>query len=64
MLSPEESHVGHANESIGNVTNPCPLHNNQEIEYLDKTEKRGLCKDCVREAHDSQHEILDISDVK
>ena len=46
------------------MINPCPLHNNQEIEYLDKTERRGLCKDCVREAHDSHHEVLTMTDVK
>ena len=56
--------LGSQNESLGQVVNPCLLHNNQEIEYLDKTERRGLCKDCLQVAQDSHHEILSVADVK
>ena len=51
-------------EHFGQVMNPCPTHNNQEIEYMDKTERKGLCRDCVQSAVDLHHEILSVKDVK
>jgi hypothetical protein len=55
---------GNDQETMGHTINPCPKHYNKEIEYIDKTEKKGLCRDCLLPAQDLNHEVLTMQDVK
>jgi hypothetical protein len=45
-------------ESMASMKNPCRQHPLNEIEYICKSDKEGLCSDCVLVHEKLHHEIL------
>ena len=45
------------------MTNPCPAHYMNEIVYLDKTTRVGVCGECAPNLEQLRHELLPIDTV-
>lgn len=45
------------------ITNPCPNHYMNEVTYLDKTTRIGVCVECAPLLENMRHELLPIDTV-
>ncbi len=45
------------------ITNPCPNHYMNEVTYLDKTTRLGVCVECAPLLENMRHELLPIDTV-
>ena len=46
---------------VGNVLNPCPQHPSNEISFLDKSRKMGVCSECVALSSSSSSELIPLT---
>ena len=44
------------------VVNPCPNHPDREVAFIDKTERVGLCGECISAQYRLRHEVLSVDD--